>query len=170
MIVHRPEEIVGRRLDAIQYDIFEWDSAPQTDEAVDVVPGSVMFNLQGQTFSLSWELNPPSEQLVMTRAALEVRPLMRRVDVSGRWPMFVGARVLAAAWSYHETGDGLEPWAVTLAFAQAGDLVIALGELSAGGPSYTPDALVVIAATEIARAYQPPAALGAAWADVRGRP
>ena len=91
-----------------------------------------------------------------------VSGLVHRFDVSERWQGLLGARLIGASWSDHETGDGVQPWAVTLEF-DIGELVVALGEVIDGRPSYLPDSLVVTANRRLALDYRPPAALTPAW-------
>lgn len=53
--------------------------------------------------------------------------------------------------------------AVTLAFAEVGELVVALGEVVDGSPSYLPDSLIVTGSRDAALSYRPSAALTPAW-------
>ncbi|MFD3403742.1 hypothetical protein ACFWUU_23865 [Kribbella sp. NPDC058693] len=95
-------------------------------------------------------------------------PLKRRLDVSRRWSAFLGAQVVGIYWTEQETTDGFQPWAVTLDFEGVGELVIALGELVDGVPTYLPDSLIVTASQDVARSYKPPASPTPAWTNPGG--
>lgn len=158
-------KVLGRRLRGVQYDLFEWDDAPDATVSVDTVPKAVILVLDELSVVLTWELRPPAEQLTMAvLGGMYPDPalLFRRLDVSRRWSAFLGAELVSTSWAEQETGDGVQPWAVTLVFAGVGTLVVALGEVLDGSPSYIPDSLVVTASRDVACAYRPPAALSAA--------
>lgn len=156
--------VLGSRLQGVKYDLLEWQDEPSPTSIVDTVPKAVILEFDETSVLLRWDLRPPSEQLLfLSSEGVTPGPLVRRVDVSQRWGAFLGARLVAASWAQQETGDGLQPWAVTLAFADAGELVLALGEVVDGSLSYIPDSLIVTASRDAALSYQPPAALTPAW-------
>lgn len=157
-------QLLGRPLRGIQYDLLEWEEEPDAAATVDAVPKAVVLKFGELNVLLTWDLRPPTEQLVMlTAEPSQPSPLTRRVDVSERWGTFLGAKLVGTSWAQQETGDGLQPWAVTLAFAGAGELVVALGEVVDGSPSYIPDSLIVTASRDAALSYRPPATLAPAW-------
>jgi hypothetical protein len=157
-------ELLGRRLTAVQYEIFEWEDEPVPTSIVDAVPKAVILTFEGLTVLLRWDLRPPTEQLVLLKDGRSIAGrLTQRVDVSRRWGAFLNAKLVAASWASQETGDGIQPWAVTLAFAGAGELVVALGEVVNGCLSYIPDSLIVTASRDVGLSYRPPAALAPAW-------
>jgi len=159
-------DLLGRRLTGVRYDMFAWDDLPTAESSVDAVPMAVILSFNGLNICLRWNLEPPSEQLVMlTETDLSSGPLVRRVDVSERWHDLLNAQLVRASWAEHETGEGVQPWAVTFDFARAGGLVVALGELIDGLPSYLPDSLLVTADRDVALRYRPPGALTPAWTD-----
>lgn len=164
-------QVLGSRLRGVQYDLLEWDDEPVATSIVDAVPKAVILTFDSLSVLLRWDLSPPTERLVMmSDEHSQTGPLVRRVDVSGRWGAFLGAQLIAASWAEQETGDGLQPWAVTLAFAEVGDLVVALGEVVDGFPSYIPDSLIVTASRDVALSYRPSAALTPAWTTNPGTP
>lgn len=157
-------QVLGRRLRGVKYDLLEWEEEPDPTSIVDTVPKAVILEFDETSVLLRWDLKPPTEQLVLSRdEGSPAGPLVRRIDVSGRWGAFLGAKLVAASWAQQETGDGLQPWAVTLAFADVGELVVALGEVVGGSLSYIPDSLVITGSRDVALSYQPPAALTPAW-------
>lgn len=156
--------LVGRCLVSLRYEVLDWEVQPDASAKIDAVAMAVIMDFEGCSVAFRWDLRPPTEQLVVVASeSVGVGRRARRIDVSRRWSTFVGAELVAARWSYHETGEGLQPWAVTLSFAGVGDLVVALGELVAGSPSYLPDSLIITASEDLAREYQPRAALEPAW-------
>ncbi|MFD7158498.1 hypothetical protein ACFV9C_28140 [Kribbella sp. NPDC059898] len=164
MVVVAEDQFVGRRLCGVKYDLLEWENRPEATSVVDTIPKAVILEFDGISLLLRWDLNPPTEQLVMDLDdGSPPGPLVRRTDVSVRWNGFLGAELVAASWAQHETGDGLQPWAVTLTFADVGELVVALGEVVDGALAYIPDSLIVTASRDAARSYRPPAALTSAW-------
>jgi hypothetical protein len=163
-VVVAEDEVVGRRLRGVKYDVLEWEESPALTSIVDTIPKAVILEFAELGVLVTWDLDPPSEQLVMRRSEGSTPgPLARRIDVSMRWKAFLGAEVVSASWAQHETGDGLQPWAVTLMFAGVGELVVALGETVDGDPSYIPDSLIMTASRDVALSYQPRAALTSAW-------
>jgi len=163
------EHLRGNRLTGVQYDLFEWESVPLPTSVFDAVPKAVILSLNDESVILQWDLEPPIERLIAGRLERDQpAPLVRRVDVSGRWHAFIGAQLVGVSWADHSTSEGLYPWAVTLGFGDVGELVVALGELIGGSPTYIPDSLLVTGSREAARAYRPPAALMPAWTDPRG--
>lgn len=157
--------VLGSRLRAVKYDLLEWEDEPDGTSLVDTVPKAVILEFDESSVVLAWDLNPPTERLVMigSEDPPQPGPLVRRVDVSERWDVLLGATLVGISWAQQETGDGLHPWAVTLAFADAGELVVALGEALDGSPSYLPDSLIVTASRDAALSYRPLAALTPAW-------
>ncbi|WP_432880555.1 hypothetical protein ACQPYH_35480 [Kribbella sp. CA-245084] len=130
---------------------------------------AVLLTFDASHALLRWDLRPPVEQLVvLSNEPDEPRPLTRRVDVSRRWTAFLGAQLIGASWADQETTDGLQPWAITLAFEGTGDLVIALGELVNGIPTYLPDSLIVTSSRDVALCYRPPASLTPSWTNPAG--
>ena len=157
-------QVLGSRLRGVQYDLLEWEDEPVATSIIDVVPKAVILTFDNLGVLLRWDLNPPIERLVMVSDEhSQAGPLVRRVDVSGRWGAFLGAQLIAASWAEQETSDGLQPWALTLAFAEVGELVVALGEVVEGSPSYLPDSLIVTASRDVALSYRPSSALTPAW-------
>lgn len=157
-------QLLGSGLQGVKYDLLEWEDEPDPRSIVDTVPKAVILEFDETSVLLRWDLRPPTEQLVLLSGEGSVPgPLVRRVDVSERWGAFLGAKLVAASWAQQETGDGLQPWAVTLAFADVGELVVALGEVVDGSLSYIPDSLIMTGSRDVALSYQPPAALTPAW-------
>jgi len=156
--------VLGTRLKGVGYDLFEWEEVPSAKAFADVVPMAILLEFDETSALLKWDLDPPSEQLTILWDEIPLPgPLIRRVDVSKRWGPFLDETLLTATWAQHETGDGWQPWAVTLAFSNGSELVVALGEMIGGSPSYLPDSLIITASREISRSYQPKAALTPAW-------
>jgi hypothetical protein len=157
-------QILGSRLRAVKYDLLEWEGLPDPTSSVDAIAMAVILQLDEMSVLLRWDLHPPTERLVIVSGEhSQLAPLVRRVDVSERWGAFLGAKVVAASWAQQETGDGLQPWAVTFSFADVGELVVALGEVVDGSPSYIPDSLIMTASQDAALSYRPLAALTPAW-------
>lgn len=164
MTATKQPHLLGRRLTAVHYDLLAWDAEPSVDSTVDEVAMAVLLTFDTSRLLLRWDLRPPVEQLVvLSNEPDEPKPLTRRADVSRRWTAFLGAKLIGASWADQETTDGLQPWAITLAFEGAGELVIALGELLDGIPTYLPDSLIVTASRDVALSYRPPASLTPAW-------
>lgn len=156
--------LLGSRLTGVHYDLLEWEAEVPVDSALDEVPKAVLLAFDRLDVLLRWELRPPIEQLLMlSNQDAQPGPLFRRVDVSRRWVAFLGAQVVGASWAEQETCDGLQPWAVTISFDGARELVVALGELVDGVPTYLPDSLIVTASREVALSYWPPASPTPAW-------
>lgn len=155
--------LLGSQLTGVQYDILEWEVEPAADSTVDQVPKAVTLTFDGLRVQLRWDLRPPIERLVMVTGAQPLGPLTRRIDVSKRWEALLGSRLVGVSWAEQETPDGFQPWAVTLAFSGGGELVVALGELIEGTPTYIPDSLIVTSSREDAIAYRPPASPTPAW-------
>ena len=164
MVAFDPLSLVGQALRSIHYDLLAWEPMPSEASAVDEVSMGVLLGVEEFQVMLRWELRPPVERLAaFDGRRLAPAPLARRFDVSARWAAFIGARISDVSWSEQLTEGGLQPWAVTLAFAEAGELVVALGEVVDGHLSYIPDAMVVTARREVASAYRPPASRTPAW-------
>jgi len=155
--------LLGRRLAGVHYDVLSWEDEPLASSAVDQVPMAVTLSFDRLRVQLRWDLRPPIERLVILTDVAEPGPLTRRIDVSRRWGAFLGSQLVAASWAEQETADGYQPWAVTFAFENVGELVVALGELVDGTPTYLPDSLIVTASREAAVSYQPVASATPAW-------
>ncbi len=82
-------------------------------------------------------------------------PKVTITDVSERWRGLIGERLTACTFSHSDPPSDLR-WAMNLHFASGANLVIALGELLDGQPSYMPDTLLVIGSRETAESYSPP--------------
>lgn len=157
-------QVLGRRLLGVKYDLLEWEDEPDPTCIVDTVPKAVILDFDVGSFLLRWDLRPPTEQLVILGSqGSSPGPLFRRVDVSKRWSAFLGAKLVAASWAQQLTAGGLQPWAITLAFADVGELVVALGEVVDGSLSYLPDSLIITSSRHAALSYHPRAALTPAW-------
>lgn len=169
MTLELHSSIVGRRLTGLFYDLFNWSPLPSRSSAVDAVPMGVILRFENsESATFRWVLHPPVERLALVRSEdYPPGPLVRRVEVSSRWSQFVGTEATDLSWSQQRIGDDLLPWAATLAFGSAGELVVALGELAGGEPSYLPDSLLVTASHLSAASYWPSAALSAAWTPPR---
>lgn len=157
-------DLVGGHLTRVYYDLFVWNAAPHDDSILDEVPLAVILGFDTQDVILRWDLRPPVEQLVSLKVEESVPgPSIRHIDVSGRWSPFLGSQLIGVSWAEQETSDGFQPWAVTLMFGVVGELVIALGELMNGVPTYIPDSLIVTASRRAALSYQPTASPTPAW-------
>jgi len=92
-----------------------------------------------------------------------------RIDVSSLapWPILIGSTIVETAVAWHITEDGCPEsvWSVRIATSAQRSVVIALGELD-DGPSYYPDALVVIFDESTARQYRPASSQSSAWGQV----
>lgn len=159
-------DLLGSRLAGVHYDLLEWEDEPAARSILDQVSKGVILAFDTLSVLLRWDLRPPVERLVMvSNENRQAGPLTRRVDVSLRWKELLGSQVVGVSWSEQETSDGLQPWAVTFALADAGELVVALGELVNGIPAYLPDSLIVTASREAGLSYMPSASLMPAWTD-----
>jgi hypothetical protein len=113
---------------------------------------------------IRWDLRPPVERLAVERQApWQEVPLTSILDVSGRWRPLLGRRLLTYRFGLQDVESGQERWALLLAFEGGSKLLVALGELVEGCPTYLPDSLIVTADPDVALAYAPIASLGSVW-------
>ncbi len=155
----------GRTLVGITYLGFPWDSMPSDAESVDAVNRAIVLDFGDVRLAVRWDLRPPVERLIVESfdASAAAAPLTTSRDVSHRWQSILGSSLTSHAWGWHEVESGREIWAVALRFSNAQTLIIALGELVEGVPTYLPDSLVVTATERIAKAYKPRAATNSLW-------
>ena len=155
----------------VAYEGFEWDDEAPSGAGFDVVSMAVRLGFEDEgSFALRWCVWQPFECLT-TSAELtgSASPLVRVLDVSGRWQHLLGGRVVAQRVAMQETTWGPQPWACRLSFDNGGSLVVCLGELTPDGvPVYSPDSLLVTDSREHANAYRLAASTGSAWIEELG--
>lgn len=162
------DDLLGARLQKISYYLFEWEEPPQPGQDVDEATMGVALSFDRLEVALTWRLEPPNiERLEIHEPhRMSDAPLIREVDVSARWSNLIGMRVIAASWALHETNDGMQPWALTFAFEGSDGLLVALGEIVDGHPTYLPDSLVVTSSRDVGLSYRPSSSACAAWSGV----
>jgi len=152
--VTRDELPVGQELGKIVYELLDWEEPPSSAAVIDDVAMGVRLEWSDLSSTRVGWRNPSSwEEEGLLFGARKVERTTA-VDVSARWLPFIGARLEAVAWSC-STASARRVWAMNLVFTGGKHLVITLGELKSGVPSYIPDNLLVTASESIARAYWP---------------
>ena len=158
------DQAVGLMLRRISYVGLPWDQEPKDSSLVDVVSRAVLLDFGLTSLQIGWYLRPPIERLaVAQQESWEGASLTTVHDVSGRWRRLIGKQLRAYRFGMQDVESGLEPWAVLLEFGGDVKLFVALGEMTAGHPTYLHDSLVVTAEPDIARAYIPIASMSSAW-------
>ncbi len=157
---------IGDRLMAIGYDQLKSLEPTNVESLVDEVDIAVTLHWKNSPPSrVSWSVDAWNEGLVGQWPVDDhPRPELAIVDASDRWKDIVGTRLVHFRFSWSVSPHSL-PWAVNLRFETGDHLVIALGELLNGEPSYMPDTLLVTGSAEFAGAYHHPAAISSAWGD-----
>jgi len=144
----------GQELCKIEYELLDWEEPPSPVAVVDGVAMAVCFQWSDLSSTrVTWR-NPSYWEEEGLRFGGHKVEWTESVDVSVRWPSFVGARLEAVAWS-HSTASTRRVWSMNLVFVGGKHLVVALGELKDGVPSYTPDNLLITASEPVAKAYWP---------------
>lgn len=117
----------------------------------------------GRGLAITWHMAGKCHGLVMGDGPVEElrdfrMPLARRDPVSEDWERRIGKALRSISARWHVSDGGCLPtiWAVNLSFGTL-DTVIGLGELSAAGPTYMPDELVVGFGPEGVAAFKNPA-------------
>lgn len=157
---------LGDVLSSVDYELLSWEEAPSSGAHVDEVAMAVTLHWgTSPATRIHWNSGLWNEGLVQGGPGeADPSPEVTITDVSERWGGLIGERLTACTFS-HSTPPSDLPWAINLRFASGAYLVIALGELLDGQPSYMPDSLLVIGSREAAVSYSHPAALGTAWSD-----
>lgn len=157
---------VGDTLASVSYELLSWEERPSTDSQADQVAMALTLNWQASPATrITWSADAEREGLIQGGLRGD-NPSLEIVDVSERWSQLVGQRLAACTFSHSAPPSDL-PWAMNLRFESGAHLVIALGELLDGEPSYMPDSLLITGLREVAGSFSPPAALGTAWSDRR---
>jgi len=183
----------GVPLRKVVYDMLDGDELSADGEGFDEVSMSVSLVFDNaEPFTVSWRVWQPYECLttlemwqgsekdpltrvwqkmvadwaVVPAQAGETYILRKSSDVSSRWSHLLGARVIGQYVAMGETGWGdHQPWSCRLEFDNGQSLVVCLGEMVGGMPSYLPDSLLVTGSREVAMSYCPHGADSSAWAE-----
>ncbi|WP_077488494.1 hypothetical protein [Sinomonas mesophila] len=152
-------------LSSVDSELLGWEEA--TAHIDEVAMAVTLHWRTSPSTRIHWNSDAWNEGLVQGGPGeADPSPKVTITDVSERWRDLSGKRLTACTFS-HSTRPSDLPWAMNLQFASGANLVIALGELLDGQPSYMPDTLLVIGTREAAESYSHPAALGTAWGDRR---
>lgn len=155
---------LGQRLVRIDYVMLPWETEIRGKAAIDAVSRAVILTFEKTQLQVRWKLQPPVEKIVVEPAdGWRGIPLAAIVSANARWSDFLGLKLCDYRTTYQHVESGREPWAFLLNFDGGLRLLIALGELNNGGPTYLPDSLVVTADALVATAYKPPASEGPPW-------
>lgn len=154
---------LGDVLSSVDYELLGWEEATAH---IDEVAMAVTLHWRTSPMTrIHWSADAENEGLVQGGPSeADPSPELTITDVSDQWGGLIGERLTACTFSHSDPPSDL-PWAINLRFASGANLVIALGELLDGQPTYMPDTLLVIGSREAAESYSPPAALGTAWSD-----
>jgi hypothetical protein len=158
------DSALGQELVRVEYVMLPWEPEPAESAAIDAVSRAVILKFDKAGIQIRWKLQPPVERIVVEPVEdWRDAPLSNVVSVSSRWSDLIGRRLSGYRLSYQHVESGSEPWAITLDFEGGLRLLLALGELTDGKPTYLPDSLVVTADALVASAYAPPASEGNPW-------
>ena len=145
---------IGQGLWKVEYELLFFEEFPSASAVIDDVAMAVrLIWADGAVIRIGWR-NPAyweDEGLLFDGAQAENAAC---VDVSTRWSSCVGARLDSVVVS-RSLAETRRIWAMNFDFDNDNHLVIALGELDEGMPSYMPDNLIVTDSEAIARAYWP---------------
>jgi hypothetical protein len=148
--------------------------AHQGHKGFDEASMGIVLRTDRGTLAIKWLMNGEREGLAVVLDAEESdlqRHRLQRVPIhdSPEWNQAIGARVSTVGVAWHEPTAGIAAvWAVRLGFTHDASVVTALGEWEDGALRYSPDHVVAIFDSAIARAYQIPAGEEPAWGHDTG--
>jgi len=145
---------VGQELQKVKYELFDWEEQPSSVALVDDIATAVC--LQWGDLSevrITWRNPSYWEEEGLDFGGTQKKGT-ESVDVSARWKPLIGA-TLDRVTPLYSNAFTHRTWAIRLEFGNGTNLIIALGALKEGIPSYMPDNLIVTASEIIARAYWP---------------
>jgi hypothetical protein len=138
-------------------------------DAADEIDWAIELKFDTGSIVLRWDMYGEAEWLSVTRGVLpELQSdTVELLDAAARpgWSSRAGRKVCRVGIAMDSPiGDGKDYlWAVRLEFIDASPVVIALGEIHDGMPSYHPTALLAIFDAELAQFYRPNNAPESAW-------
>lgn len=159
--------MVGETLKGVRYVVPRGETWPvghsegrvhDVDMAVELITSSgagllFLWAMDGLNEGLAIELRSPEE--------VDIDLPGEAVDVSRHtsWERFAGKAIASSATAWHVPNEGCPemPWAFRVEFANRSNVVVALGESTGFGITYSPDSLVVIFDEQMAVSYRIPA-------------
>ena len=164
--------LVGRQVVEVRYHVPVGVAAGGVSDSgmVDDVEQAIDLMVDdGSVVRAQWEMRGELEFLSVVRASGTdlIGSFVDTVDVSGgdSWGRILGRTVSGVGVAWHASGSEelRAPFAIRLDFHGATSVVIALGELVGGVPSYLPDGVLVIFDETVAANYVFPGAESPAW-------
>lgn len=149
-------ELPKSAVTGIEYVLTPWDVLPETWAEVDSVALAVRLHFEDEVVEVRWQTENGSERLtVQTGMGSGFTVETATVDVSSRWPSFVGHVIERQLVGYQETNVGRELWTTRFEATDGASLVISLGDfMETGELTYTADNLIVTASMEVSRAFR----------------